>query len=137
MYSIEIKKLSNNAHRKQIVDINNLIDLEEGWAILPDNLICENFPFGDVEIENINNLPTVIKWTPLTKLEHKKEKQSQLREEIYNTEKNIEWEKSMITVTEASQKWLYYTAEGDSEKADELQKLIKKTKQEIRKKYPN
>ena len=29
MYSIEIKKLSNNAHRKQIVDINNLIDLEE------------------------------------------------------------------------------------------------------------
>lgn len=41
----------------------------------------------------------------------------------------------MITVTEASQKWLYYTAEGNSEKANELQNLIKKTKQEIREKH--
>lgn len=61
---------------------------------------------------------------------------SELREEAYNTEKVIEWSGDMITVTEASQLWQYYAAEG-SGKATELQSLIAKAKATIRDKYPD
>ena len=61
---------------------------------------------------------------------------SQMREEAYNTEKIISWDGDLITVTEASQKWQYYAAEG-SEKANALQSLIAEAKAEIRAKYPD
>ena len=60
----------------------------------------------------------------------------EMREEAYNTEKVIEWYGDMITVTEASQLWQYYAAEG-SDKAAELQALIAAAKASIREKYPD
>ena len=61
---------------------------------------------------------------------------SELREEAYNTEKVIDWNGEMITVTEASQLWQYYAAEG-SVKAEELQIFISEAKATIREKYPD
>ena len=61
---------------------------------------------------------------------------SELREEAYNTEKVIKFDGQELTVSEASQKWQYYAAEG-SAKADELQALIVAAKAEIRAKYPD
>lgn len=60
MRAIEINTLSNGAHRNQTgIDI-----LPEGWAIIPESLICENFPFGDITVEQIDGVMTVTSWTP-------------------------------------------------------------------------
>lgn len=61
---------------------------------------------------------------------------AQLREEAYNTERVVEFDSQMLTVTEACQLWQYYAAEG-SEKSTELQTLIATAKAEIRQKYPD
>lgn len=58
------------------------------------------------------------------------------REQAYNTEKVIEWDGSMLTVTEAAKLWQYYAAEG-SDKATQLQALIAAAKAEIRTEYPD
>ena len=39
--------------------------LPEGWAFLPDELECENFPFGNVTVEEKDGVPVVIAWEPL------------------------------------------------------------------------
>lgn len=62
---------------------------------------------------------------------------SQMRENAYNTEQVIEWDGAMITVTEASQKWQYYAAEGNTVKIDELTALIAEAKASIREQYPD
>lgn len=59
-----------------------------------------------------------------------------LREEAYNTQTIIEWDGTLLTVTQAAQLWQYYAAEG-STKADELQALIAAAKQTIREQYPD
>ena len=107
--------------------------LPEGYAYCPEefvNLFYSTTPAGFVNIEvtdgtvsnmtinqealeaYIASLPTPQEPTP-----------SEKREEAYNTEKIIERNGAMITVTEASQLWQYYSAEG-SPKADELTVLI-------------
>lgn len=62
---------------------------------------------------------------------------SELREQAYNTDPIIPWGGSMLTVTEAAQKWQYYAAEGDTAKMDALTALIAAAKAEIRAKYPD
>ena len=62
---------------------------------------------------------------------------SKNREEAYNTQSIIEWDGSMLTVTEASQKWQYYAAEGNTAKTDALTALIAAAKQTIREQYPD
>ena len=62
---------------------------------------------------------------------------AQLREEAYNTKAIISWDGDMLTVTEASQKWQYYAAEGNTAKTDELTALIAAAKQAIREQYPD
>lgn len=57
---VEIQALNNGSHRNQIYHGN----LPEGWAIIPENLDCKNFPFGKIETKKINNLETVINWIP-------------------------------------------------------------------------
>ena len=57
------------------------------------------------------------------------------RENAYNTNRIILWNGDYITVTEASQLWQYYSAEG-SMKAYDLQLLIVKAKDAIREQYP-
>ena len=120
--------------------------LPEGYAYCPENfveLFYSTTPAGFVNIEvtdgtvsnmtinqealdeYIASLPTPQEPTP-----------SEKREEAYNTEKIIEWNGEMITVTEASQLWQYYSAEG-SPKADELTVLIAQAKEVIRNNYPD
>ena len=61
---------------------------------------------------------------------------AEVREDAYNTEKIIPWNGAMLTITEATQLWMYYAAEG-SDNAGELQALIASAKDDIRKKYPD
>lgn len=62
---------------------------------------------------------------------------AQLREEAYNTQASIDWNGSMLTVTQAAQQWQYYAAEGDTAKTDALTALIAAAKQAIRAQYPD
>lgn len=60
MIMLEIVALDNGAHRNQTYHGN----LPDGWAVIPDGLETENFPFGEVEVEEMDGLMTVTKWTP-------------------------------------------------------------------------
>ena len=60
MNMIEITALDNGAHRNQTYHGV----LPEGWAVIPDGMSRENFPFGKVEAEEINGIMTVTKWIP-------------------------------------------------------------------------
>ena len=60
MRAIEIAALSNGAHRNQ----TGLDVLPDGWARIPDDMVCENFPFGEVTAEEIDGVMTVTGWTP-------------------------------------------------------------------------
>lgn len=60
MRTIEIKALDNGAHRNQSYPGF----VPDGWAVVPDTLETENFPFGEVEVTEINGVMTVTKWTP-------------------------------------------------------------------------
>lgn len=60
MTIIEIIALDNGAHRNQ--SGGNAIP--DGWAVIPEGMETENFPFGEVEVETINGIPTVTKWIP-------------------------------------------------------------------------
>ena len=127
MRIVEIEALPNGAHRNQESDFFTLANLPFGWAVIPDGMVCQNFPFGTMIVEN----DTVVAWTPSVIPEDPQPTAEELREIAYNTEKCIEWEGEMITVTEAAQLWQYYAAEG-SAKADQLTALISAAKSEIR-----
>lgn len=61
MRIIEIAALENGAHRNQT---GNFSAVPDGWAVVPDGMECKNFPFGEVEVAEINGIMTVTKWTP-------------------------------------------------------------------------
>lgn len=61
MKIIEIAPLDNGAHRNQN---GGLSVVPSGWAAIPADMECKNFPFGDVEVAEINGVMTVTKWTP-------------------------------------------------------------------------
>ena len=61
MKIIEITTLENGAHRNQTSTMRTVPD---GWAVIPDGMETENFPFGDVTAEEINGVMTVTSWTP-------------------------------------------------------------------------
>jgi hypothetical protein len=61
MRIIEIAPLENGAHRNQS---GGLSVVPEGCAVVPADMECENFPFGEVEVEEVNGVMTVTKWTP-------------------------------------------------------------------------
>lgn len=60
MRAIEIAALSNGAHRNQ----TGLDVLPDGWAVIPEFVVCDNFPFGDITVEEIDGVMTVTSWTP-------------------------------------------------------------------------
>ena len=132
MRIIEIIALENGAHRNQT---GNFRTIPDGWALIPDGVVTENFPFGEFTTEQINGVATLTSWTPGVCVEPVLTP-SELREQAYNTEAVIEWDGEMITVTQASQLWQYYATEG-SEKASVLTALVAAAKQEIRSKYPD
>lgn len=60
MLIIEIAALDNGAHRNQTGTFSAIPD---GWAVIPDSMTTENFPFGEVVAEEIDGVMTVTKWT--------------------------------------------------------------------------
>lgn len=63
MRIIEIAPLSNGAHRNQsYTGLHGYIP--DGWAVVPANLDTPNFPFGEVEVEEVSGKMIVTKWTP-------------------------------------------------------------------------
>ena len=61
---VQIEKLENGAHRNQTID--SLTVIPEGWAIVPEDIVTDNFPFGDLTAEEIDGIMTVTSWTPGT-----------------------------------------------------------------------
>ena len=59
MQIIEIQPLDNGAHRNQSV---NFTFLPDGWAVIPEEIETPNFPFGEIEVEEIDGVQTVTKW---------------------------------------------------------------------------
>ena len=62
MTIIEIKALSNGGHRNQTDDF---VKIPQGWAVVPDDLKTDNFPFGEAEATEVDGVMTVTNWTPL------------------------------------------------------------------------
>jgi len=61
MRIIEIKAFENGGHRNQS---GGLSTVPNGWAVIPDDMETENFPFGDIEVEEIDGVMMVTKWIP-------------------------------------------------------------------------
>ena len=61
MRIIKITAFENGAHDNQTY--HGI--LPEGYAFLPDELECENFPFGNVTVEEKDGIPVVTAWEPL------------------------------------------------------------------------
>lgn len=70
MRIIEIAPLENGAHRNQS---GGFSVVPEGWAVIPGDMECENFPFGEVKVAEIDGVMTVTKWTPGVMPEHEPE----------------------------------------------------------------
>jgi hypothetical protein len=65
MRIIEIAPLENGAHRNQTIGNGFYFSkLPAGWAIIPADMETPNFPFGEVEVEEIDGVMTVTKWFP-------------------------------------------------------------------------
>lgn len=133
MRIIEISAQDNRAHRNQT---GTFFTVPDGWAIIPDDMVCENFPFGEIEVKEIDGIMTVIKWIPGEIPAEPTLSPSELREQAYSTEPIINWEDDLLTVDEANDLFNKYFAEA-SEKANQLQLLIIEAKTSIREKYPD
>ena len=59
MRIIEIAPLSNGAHRNQSGSFRTI---PAGWAVIPDSMATDNFPFGEVVAEEIDGVMTVTSW---------------------------------------------------------------------------
>lgn len=62
MRIVQIEKLENGAHLNQTT--NSLSVIPNGWAVIPDEMVTDNFPFGDLTTEEIDGVVTVTSWTP-------------------------------------------------------------------------
>lgn len=62
MRIVQIDALDNGAHRNQTID--SLTAIPEGWAVVPDDMVTDNFPFGDLTAEKIDGVMMVTSWTP-------------------------------------------------------------------------
>ena len=60
MRIVEIAPLENGAHRNQTGTFSTV---PNGWAVIPDGMVCENFPFGEVTVDGATP-PVVTSWTP-------------------------------------------------------------------------
>jgi hypothetical protein len=60
MQMIKILANDNGSHDEQTLHGA----LPDGWAVIPTDMECENFPFGKVEVAEIGGVMTVTKWTP-------------------------------------------------------------------------
>lgn len=67
MLIISVANLENGGHDNQCS--STPIPLPEGWAVVPKSLgtieTLENFPYGEITVEDVEGVPTVTSWTPL------------------------------------------------------------------------
>ena len=59
MMIVKILENENGSHENQTFPGF----IPDGWAVIPDDLETPNFPFGDVEAEEIDDIMTVTSWT--------------------------------------------------------------------------
>ena len=59
MQMIKILANDNGSHDNQTLHGA----LPYGWAVIPADMETPNFPFGNVEVSEINGVMTVTKWT--------------------------------------------------------------------------
>ena len=62
MKLIKIEAYPNGGHANQTVELNFI---PEGWAVIPEDMETPNFPFGEIEVKEIDGINTVTKWTSL------------------------------------------------------------------------
>ena len=65
MRLIEIKANEFGGHSNQTIYStgSSKFPVPDGWAILPDDMVCENFPFGEITVDE-STPPVVTSWTP-------------------------------------------------------------------------
>lgn len=93
MKIIEIKALENGAHRNQTGTFKTIPD---GFAVVPDDMELENFPFGEVTAEEIDGVMTVTKWTAGTIPEV--EKPEQPVSEVEQLRADVEQIKALLKI---------------------------------------
>ena len=64
MRIIKIEQQENGSHFNQEKPNAKFKNIPEGWAVIPDELVTENYPFGDITVEEIDGVMTVTNWTP-------------------------------------------------------------------------
>ena len=160
---IEIKPVNpDGAHNNQTI-YNAIIGVPEGWAWLPESVATpevENYPYADIVTETIrkesapegmdiqmfgdrDEIDVITEWNPLPIPEPEPVPEptpAEKRKQAYETEQIINWPENsttMITVDEANQLWLDYTAEGKDGIANKLRDLIATAKADIRERYPD
>lgn len=62
MRIVEVIALSNGAHRNQTGEV---MVAPPGWAVVPEGLDTQNFPFGEIAVEEVDGVLTVTSWTPI------------------------------------------------------------------------
>ena len=63
MRIIEIEALENRAHLNQEQE-GAFASIPDGFAVVPDDMDTPNYPFGEIEVEEINGVMTVTTWIP-------------------------------------------------------------------------
>ena len=71
MRIVEVKKQGNGAHRNQTV--SELARIPNGWVRIPDSVVCDNFPFGDVVTEEFEGRTVFVGWIPCENTEEGEE----------------------------------------------------------------
>lgn len=59
MKILEIQPLENGTHNNRTTTLSFC---PIGWAVIPEDLETPNFPFGKIEVEEIDSVMTVTKW---------------------------------------------------------------------------
>lgn len=91
MRIIEINALPNGAHRNQTINQN--VKLPDGYALIPDGMVLENFPFGTLTAEEIDGVMTVTSWTPSVIPERKMSEKELAKLEIKQLKAKLcEWD---------------------------------------------
>lgn len=73
MRLVEIAKQDNGAHRNNTIVYGAVDKIPEGWAVIPDEMETENFPFGELTAIDVEGVMTVIEWIPGVKTEPEEE----------------------------------------------------------------
>lgn len=159
---VEIRQLENGAHNNQTI-YNTVIGIPKGWAWLPESVATpevKNYPYADIVTETIrkdsapdgmdiqlfgdrNEIDVITAWTPLDPPPPEPVPEptpAEKRKQAYETEPIINWPENsteMLTVDQANQLWLDYTAEGKDEIANKLRDFIASAKADIRERYPD